>query len=608
LGELILSGKSQKDKKASYLYFLYKMHEYFNDTHNTVKKKRIDSLVFLLEDCIELHQEITISDNKDRLNNILANLYENIKHIVHNNPIYKHNRLKRDIEKLLEFMAKLDNNYSLYNSVSSFTKRMKVYDFIEIYLDILENNELSFGEIDRMLDCLISDLVYRGFSIKFLDEWWNEKIKTKLYKNKHDEESLKGLIHELTNLKLEKRCFSFIIRPWLPKDLMEEIQENGFIKVQNIKFSIIDDVVFSDIKTILKLEEKQSNQKILVKAEIFELDQYKGIDTLTRTLENHLQIFRYISKLPKNIFDNTYLLLIEGDKWIEKRLDSSREDMVIKVNDRYKDDIKDFIELRRSLNISNNIFDLQIIERALGSISALEGSSNENQILGLWYSVEYIVGLYNKNSIIEKVRNVVPKVICLYLIKDKINILWDRLTLYSKKYKQLLNEESPLLYLFFEQCTDSGNPEKYGKEEVLNFLTSEKANYLYMEIKNNITIQREIAEINSLLIKPKNLLAFIKYTEDSIKFDLNRIYRIRNKLVHSGGNMPPNLSIITSRLFAYVHSLLGTIIYHMKRNPELTILEVIHSIQNTYEWYIKELQNGPNQDLMEMAMPKYLFL
>ena len=57
--------KVNKDKQKSYLYFLYKIQEYFVDNHNTLKKKRLDSLVFLLEECNELFNETDCQANCD---------------------------------------------------------------------------------------------------------------------------------------------------------------------------------------------------------------------------------------------------------------------------------------------------------------------------------------------------------------------------------------------------------------------------------------------------------------------------------------------------------------------------------------------------------------
>lgn len=598
------------ENNSTYLYFLYKIQEYFNDNHNTLKKKRLDSLVFLLEECNELYDEIKSSTgNTDRLEIVLNNLYSNIEHVIKYNPIYKHRYFNKDIQKLLLRIKNPEKNYALYNTVSSFTKRLRNYDFMELYIDILKNNISSFAEVDKLLDCMVSDLVNRGFSLVYLSEWWVTNIKSSLENKDNSIEELKETLDKFKEIQLNKRFFNFVIRAWLPKDLQKELDENGFIRTENIFYKSLGEDIKSAVEGYFT---GLNNKKQLLQVEIYELDEYKAIDNLTKVFNEYIQIYKHIEQFPNNVYDNTYLFN-NGTNWEKRRLDISLDYDIFKLNERFKEDIKDFIELRQLSTSINNRFDIITIERALNSINSFENSSEENKLLNFWYSIEYIVGVLQKSSIIEKVRNIIPKVICLYLIKDKVNILWDRIKgkFYNRSKKWNFHEEFPAISLFFERCgyKEENEKLKYNKRAILDFLSDEAlATCLYFETNNNIIIQREIADINFLLKDTSNILSFILYTEESIKYDLNRIYRIRNKLVHSGGQMPPNLNIITSRLFAYVHSLLGTLIYHMKRNPELTIVEILYSIQDTYEWYISHLTADTVDDKMEIAMPKYLFL
>lgn len=87
-----------------------------------------------------------------------------------------------------------------------------------------------------------------------------------------------------------------------------------------------------------------------------------------------------------------------------------------------------------------------------------------------------------------------------------------------------------------------------------------------------------------------------------------------------------NVDILTIRLNKYVNSLLGTIIYYLKRNPHLDITDVLNSIYETYEWYLdcikkeyeknkkiikaKSEQKATNLvlDIKTLAFPPYLYL
>ncbi|UZJ79578.1 hypothetical protein [Fictibacillus sp. KU28468] len=121
-------------------------------------------------------------------------------------------------------------------------------------------------------------------------------------------------------------------------------------------------------------------------------------------------------------------------------------------------------------------------------------------------------------------------------------------------------------------------------------------------------MSREIALARETLTKISQIADHIEILNEVIEHDLTRIYRVRNKLVHSGNNILFNVDIFTIRLNKYVNSLIGTIIHYLKRQPELNISEVLNSIHETYDWYISYLKKGENIDIKTAAFPPYLYM
>jgi hypothetical protein len=187
-------------------------------------------------------------------------------------------------------------------------------------------------------------------------------------------------------------------------------------------------------------------------------------------------------------------------------------------------------------------------------------------------------------------------------------MLWDRMKYYKyKSGREIINN-------FFEECCREGKDFEYNPEKFAETLSNtDKAKVLYKEFDFNIIIQREISELNTLLINKDGIvLNTIKDLNELIKQDLNRIYRVRNKLAHSGSNIPENIDTFTYRLYRYVNSLISTLIYHIKRNPELTITEILYSIVETFEWYMEFLtsmeKDKPVENLKDLISPLYLYL
>lgn len=77
-------------------------------------------------------------------------------------------------------------------------------------------------------------------------------------------------------------------------------------------------------------------------------------------------------------------------------------------------------------------------------------------------------------------------------------------------------------------------------------------------------------------------------------------------MVHSHNSISYNVDIMTVRLNKYVNSVLATLIHYLKRNPHLNILEILNSINETYEWYKLYLKTGADQKTI--AFPPYLYL
>lgn len=170
------------------------------------------------------------------------------------------------------------------------------------------------------------------------------------------------------------------------------------------------------------------------------------------------------------------------------------------------------------------------------------------------------------------------------------------------------------------QCSKEGR--KYDKNKFIKFLSNEDNLRNLYESAENVVIRREVAYMRGILMNASKLNENIEVIYELIEHDLTRIYRVRNKLVHSENNQLFNMDIFTIRLNKYINALIGTLIYHLKRQPNLHISEVLNSIHETYEWYINFLKKGAPkrleksgdlegrilEDINNVAFPPYLYL
>lgn len=613
---------TKKDDLIGKKYFIFKINEYIKNVNYTLQNKRWESLRALLTDCIDIQEDLntTLGDGERQrisLKYVMDALVFYCKH----NPLSSHNKIKREINHLINQIdvSVKDNKeekenkdkrdfIAIYNSIKSFLKILEKNNISSLHIDIIKNNKLSFKEIDNLLDSFISELLYDGYSVKYLENWYSENILNEVKTKELNKQEIENILEKFTTLSCTKKEHYVILNSWIPKELTENINNKEDNKLK-IKYNY---EVLTELPNGVTGEFSKSKESFNLKVKIISCDEYSAIDIARDNLENYFKLFKQSNGYTKKDVCNSRIFFVSKDnlEWnriIRENGDSPELKIYKSIDSRETEDIKDFNRLRISLSEQEiDSFDISVLERVLGITNSTSELSKENRLLNLWSALEYTLTFYNKNSIIERSRQIIPKVISIYYIKEKMNILWERF-----KGLRYNNKE---IQEFFDECSSKENPNKYDKEIFINYIADkQKAIRIYESVTNDI-IKREIAELNSLLdIKKANdgtTQKIIIENHDKIQHDLNRIYRIRNKIVHSGSNIPENVDIITIRLFKYINGLMRTLIHYINLNNNLTISEILYSITQTYEWYISILSKKNNDEIsiQDIGSPKYLYL
>lgn len=243
----------------------------------------------------------------------------------------------------------------------------------------------------------------------------------------------------------------------------------------------------------------------------------------------------------------------------------------------YKKQMERFLQLRN--NIGNEY--TRTLERVLYTLNSAKSFTVQNRFLNFWSSLEYILHPFPCFTIIEKARVVVPEVFGLFYLKNNLNIFWSRLTYCMKK--KGYSEKYPALQAFIMDCQDEND---YSTPKVISYLCSvEKHNNILSELTFHIVLERECHELIMPLTEPAKAYKAIQEYFDSIKHDLNYIYRLLNQLIHSAKDIDESLEYISFRLYRYVNSVLSTILYYEEKNSLYNITDILGSIDATYQDY-----------------------
>lgn len=577
---------SQKNKYSSYKYFMYSMLEYFKNKEFKLEERNFGSIRQLLNDYIEIYNQIkSNTGDSSKLKRSLDALEDNILFYFKNTKLSKHKFLSKDIEKI-ELIFKKGNqslNTEAYFSLTAFIKKMNNINILNVWIDILKSDyTVNFDDIDKLMDCYISELLFEGYSLKYLEEFWLNEFKD--LKDCKDEESILVQVEKFRVLsKIKDSKYDIVLNLNIPISLKEELEKGENLNINKLVYKIFE--LESNRHLVKHIESKsffKSSKATTLKTKVKAPDKYRAMYIAVNNIINYLDVYKVIDN---SINNNIKVALLESEEYKAYNINELMKYSRV-LSSREREDIVDFILLREDFR-KNNIKSTSIdnIENIINILQKINELTIDNRLLNCWNSVEGITRFYkDSKSNINAVNSIMPKVISMYIIKQKMNCLWDRI--YPLIKKDIIND--PRL----NDCISSKNNKKYNKIKFATYLLKdESAKWLYENTCTNIIICRKVAELNSLLKDPKKLEQYVEMKMKCIEHNINSIYRLRNNLVHSGGNVNINMENYTQRLQYYLNCILGTLIHHMKRNPDLTIPEVLYSIINSHDEYMANIKS-----------------
>lgn len=483
----------------------------------------------------------------------------------------------------------------VYNTSKSILKKIDNDNIYSLIISLVKEYD-AFLEMDRALECLINELLYDGYSLKYLDLWFNCNVNTK----EINEENINNILENFTSLKKRQQKYKYYINVFDNGQIAEDelfIDFNMIIRKEDYdQLVMVDPKTGEDVKNYLQRSEDYTVFSIEIEA----MDVYKGLEMITNAVESYFQMIKYVSGQRKNILLDKAIGQYENHIFEKLKIESFDDKILFSsVENREQEDIKDFIQYRNRIYRNQiKINEIANLQRALNIVKNQQGQQQENRVINLWAVLEYILTFHDGLSIISKVREVIPKIICLYTMKDKLNVFWSRIYNYRNNGIGIVDE-------FLTKCKIEQDG-FYDLDKLINVIFEKNKNLIDQFIFNDL-IKREIAEIGQLLTNPENRTKYIQHRHDEVMHDIVRIYRTRNTLIHSGKRLKTNLIFDSLRLFQYNNHLLGLIIYYKNKNPYSTIPEILNSINYTYFEYIKNLQNA-NSSPKEICKPKYLFI
>lgn len=236
------------------------------------------------------------------------------------------------------------------------------------------------------------------------------------------------------------------------------------------------------------------------------------------------------------------------------------------------------------LNTSQRKIDKDSVDRIINSFHyfrlSLDSAEPETRFLLNWIAFEYLVKIKMDKSLIEKVVNYIPKLFVTQylnkLLKDfASNIFRLRCDKRMLQTADIIINSNNLIDIpsLFNALRDNS--------KAASIIASNDSPLFEIRVNELVKI---LKDLNSILSKLQEHL-------EDVQWNLQRIYRVRNKIVHSASTNL-NLAQLDGNLTYYYTTLLNNIIYHSINAASETTLDSIYlKFESTYEYILTQVKN-----------------
>ena len=248
-----------------------------------------------------------------------------------------------------------------------------------------------------------------------------------------------------------------------------------------------------------------------------------------------------------------------------------------------------------------NNFDGTSTERLFNSLNigalARTGASQENQLISFWSAVEVLLSDPPKETprIVHYTGLLVP-CLCLRHVRRQTVALFDNLLLgYRRAFMKILNKE---------EHANTGDSHTNLAYLLLASENEGLRNELCELCANNPLALHRLWKFHRDYKEPTSALEAINGHEKRVTWQILRIYRARNQLVHSG-NVPSYLQSLILNISEYYRSVVSTIVHRSRSYSELDIDQLVSEIGIMYRIYKREFElNKKDRSLSHQSITR----
>lgn len=432
-------------------------------------------------------------------------------------------------------------------NTSYFTNNMYYEKLRKQIVELVEKNAIDDQpKLFRLIKSLLTELINLGYSTKYI---YNSM--DKLLWNPTSKVTSSTMIRDFFDV------FDFKRKKFMVVFVVNKRKIQKFINYVD-GLSLTDTLEQKTTRHIEKNFLNRDSKYAFLQIEREALDQYKASEAAKDLLDANISFyrlcdhnFRYeLSSAKCGVYseDDFFIVdrevsgvshtktpsskqIVESSAMAEKALDSV-------VNHRSFDDC------------------MALIHAARFHTHSLDAMSSENQLLDLWAIFEAILDISNKHTS-DRINQ-----ICMYLIP-----ILKRRYIYSL-FLQLSNDMKNYSEEKYKTIIGDADVEEVVVQKICEFVVlaeKEEDRKQYLDDCEDFPLLKERIEYYSqALAKPVLVYQFVEKHAERVKWQIMRIYRNRNLIIHNGDSMP-YLDLLIENLHSYVDDFLSYVIHSLSK-------------------------------------------
>lgn len=435
---------------------------------------------------------------------------------------------------------------------SRFFEDNKYYETLKtrVIEKILSNEESDQLDLFRLVKSLLTELINLGYSQNYI-----KKVMFDVFWNSNNDIVSPNVINDFFSaFPFEKSNYTvvFIVNRGRISQFTDHIEDLSCIESFEQRYESHAEKVFL---------QKNRNQAYLI-IDRKALDPYQAAYSARLTLSINASLYRLnnhdyrydINTAKCGVYSDSEFFRVEQEKSAVSHVKMPSREQIV----------KNMEALEKAINNQRSVRErVALINAARFHSHSLDSISKENQLLDLWAIFESILDISNKHTSDRIVQ------VCMYLVPIlKRRYIYSLFSQFSIDFKNYNDEK--YREIIGERTNEAEIIQKLCEFVVLNEHKADRDSFL-TECGDFPLFRERIEYYNKVFSTPYDVYQFVEKHAERVKWQIMRIYRNRNLIIHNGDSMP-YLALLVENLHSYVDDFLSYVIQGLSTGHDINSL------------------------------------